>query len=245
MIEKNVEEENIENIVDIENLNVSYGNEKALSNLTLKIPEGVRCAIVGPNGSGKSTLLKSILGFKKKDSGKIKVMGNDFEKIKKRVAYVPQKASVNWNFPVTVLDVVLMGRYAHIPLTKKASKNDIEISINALKEMEMESFVDRQISELSGGQRQRVFIARALTQDVDIYMLDEPLTGVDIKTEEIIVKKFVELQAQGKTIISVHHNIYTLDEYFDYLVIMNKDVKKSGYIDNINKKEYIDLAFRG
>lgn len=233
------------NIVEIENLSVSYGSEKALSNLTLNIPEGVRCAIVGPNGSGKSTLLKAILGFKKIDSGKIKVMDNNFDKIKKRVAYVPQKASVNWNFPVTVLDVVLMGRYPHIPITKKATEKDINISINALKEMEMEGFVDRQISELSGGQRQRVFIARALTQDVDIYMLDEPLTGVDIKTEEIIVNKFLQLQSEGKTIISVHHNIYTLEDYFDYLVIMNKNVKKTGYIDEVNNKESIDLAFRG
>ena len=233
------------NIVEIENLSVSYGSEKALSNLTLNIPEGVRCAIVGPNGSGKSTLLKAILGFKKIDSGKIKVMDNNFDKIKKRVAYVPQKASVNWNFPVTVLDVVLMGRYPHIPITKKATEKDINISINALKEMEMEGFVDRQISELSGGQRQRVFIARALTQDVDIYMLDEPLTGVDIKTEEIIVNKFLQLQSEGKTIISVHHNIYKLEDYFDYIVIMNKNVKKTGYIDEVNNKESIDLAFRG
>lgn len=234
-----------QNIIEIKDLNVSYSDTKALDNLSLNIPKGSKTAIVGPNGSGKSTLIKSILGLINIESGEIKVYGKNVSEVSKNIAYVPQKSSVNWDFPTTVIDVVLMGRYAHLGITKRPTKQDLEISLNALKKMKMEQFSDRQISELSGGQRQRVFIARALAQEVDLYILDEPLTGVDVKTEEIIALKFDELQKKGKTIVAVHHNIYTLENYFDYLVIMNKNVKVQGKLEDINKDEYINLAFRG
>ena len=171
------------NIIEVKGLSVSYDKDLALEDINLEIPSGVRCAIIGPNGSGKSTLLKSILGLKSIDKGEIKVFGDNIENVSSRIAYVPQKSTVNWNFPITVLDVVMMGRYSKKKLFSRNSSSDKEIALSALKEMKMEDFANRHISELSGGQKQRVFIARALAQDADLYLLDEPLTGVDIKTE--------------------------------------------------------------
>ncbi|MFL8887600.1 metal ABC transporter ATP-binding protein [Helcococcus kunzii] len=234
-----------QNIIEVKDLNVSYDKDIALENINIEIPSGVRCAIIGPNGSGKSTLLKSILGLKNIDKGEIKVFGEKIGSVNSKIAYVPQKSTVNWNFPITVLDVVMMGRYSKKGLCVKNKSLDKEIAISALKEMKMENFVNRHISELSGGQKQRVFIARALAQDADLYLLDEPLTGVDIKTEEIIQNIFIELQKKGKTIVSVHHNLYTIDKYFDYLIVLNKTLKKIGWVEDSNPEEYIQLAFKG
>lgn len=234
-----------QNIIEIKDLDVSYDKDIALENINLEIPNNVRCAIIGPNGSGKSTLLKSILGLKNIDKGDIKIFGEKISDVNSKIAYVPQKSTVNWNFPITVLDVVMMGRYSRKGLCVKNKSKDREISIAALKEMKMENFVNRHISELSGGQKQRVFIARALAQDADLYLLDEPLTGVDIKTEEIIQNIFVDLQKRGKTIVSVHHNLYTIEKYFDYLVVLNKTLRKIGWVEESDPKEYIQLAFKG
>lgn len=233
-----------ENIIEVKDLQVSYLDKTAITNINLDIPKGVRCAIVGPNGAGKSTLLKAILNLISRDHGQVNVIGKDISKVSKQIAYVPQKGSVNWDFPITVFDVVMMGRYAHLPIGRKPSKEDEKFVIDSLKEMGMLEFRDRQISQLSGGQKQRVFLARALAQNVDVYILDEPLTGVDINTEKIIAQKFKELQDKGKTIIAVHHNLFTLDEYFDYLVVMNQTVKVVGPLDEVNTQENIDLAFR-
>lgn len=231
--------------IEIKNLNFAYGNNKVIDNVNLSIPKNVRCAIVGPNGAGKSTLLKAVLGLLDYDNGEIKIFGQDIRNIRKKIAYVPQKDSVNWDFPITVYDVVMMGRYVHIGSGKKVSIIDKEKVEKALEEMGILDLKSRQISQLSGGQKQRVFLARALAQEVDLYILDEPLTGVDVKTEEIISKKFEDLQKQGKTIIAVHHNIYTLEKFFDYIIIFNKDVKIEGEIKEVNTPKNLDLAFRG
>lgn len=235
----------MENIIEVKNLKILYGDNVAIEDINLNIPKGVRAAIVGPNGAGKSTLLKGILGLVKRNLGEVKIFDKDIKQVSKNIAYVPQKGSVNWDFPTTVFDVVLMGRYAYLPIGKRPSNKDKEIAIAAIKEMGLEKFKDRQISELSGGQKQRVFIARALTQDVDLYILDEPFAGIDINTEKLIVQKFINLQKQGKTIITVHHNLNTLLEYFDYVVIINKTLRESGFINSVDIDKKIKEAYRG
>lgn len=234
-----------DNIIKVENLTTSYIDKVAIRNINLQIPKGVRCAIVGPNGAGKSTLLKSILGLIKSDSGHVEVFEKSIKDVSKNIAYVPQKGSVNWDFPISVFDVVLMGRYAYIPTGKRPSKQDKEIALKCLEIMKMTEFKNRQISELSGGQKQRVFLARALCQQVDLYMLDEPFTGIDITTEKLIAEKFFELQKLGKTVIAVHHNLNTVKDYFDYIVVLNEEIVYSGSIDDPKLDEKLEIAFRG
>ena len=232
------------NAIEVKDLSVSYGKNKVLDNVFLDIPLQSRTAIIGANGAGKSTFIKAILGLIKKEKGDVKILGNDINSTKQNVAYVPQKDSVNWDFPISVYDVVMMGRYPHMKSFAKADKKDHDCVNDALNEMGILDLKNRQISNLSGGQKQRVFLARALAQDAAIYILDEPLTGVDVKTEDIIADEFKKMQEMGKTVIAVHHNIYTLEKYFDNLVVLNKDIKYSGslYIDNI--KDEIDKGFR-
>lgn len=214
--------------IEVKNLNVSYGKNKVLDDIFLQIPLNSRTAIIGANGAGKSTFIKAVLGLIKKDKGEVKILGKTIKNAKNDIAYVPQKDSVNWNFPATVYDVVMMGRYPYMKTFGKANKKDDDIVENSLVEMGISDLKDRQINNLSGGQKQRVFLARALAQDVSLYILDEPLTGVDIKTEDIIADEFKKLQDLGKTILAVHHNIYTLDKYFDNLVVLNRNIKYSG-----------------
>lgn len=232
------------NAIEVKDLSVSYGKNKVLDNVFLDIPLQSRTAIIGANGAGKSTFIKAILGLIKKEKGDVKILGNDIKSTKQNVAYVPQKDSVNWDFPISVYDVVMMGRYPHMKSFEKADKKDYDCVNDALNEMGILDLKNRQISNLSGGQKQRVFLARALAQDAAIYILDEPLTGVDVKTEDIIADEFKKMQEMGKTVLAVHHNIYTLEKYFDNLVVLNKDIKYSGslYIDNI--KDEIDKGFR-
>ncbi len=164
--------------------------------------------------------------------------------VHKQIAYVPQRGSVHWDFPTTVFDVVLMGRYAHLGLVHRPGKEDRALAMEALDKMKMADFADRQISELSGGQKQRVFIARALAQDAQLYIMDEPLAGVDETTERIIMDKFMDLQKEKRTVIAVHHDLSTLDAYFDYLVVLNRTVKASGYLAGIDKEAALARAYR-
>ena len=235
----------MEYAIKVKDLNVSYGDNLVLEKVNLQIPINTRTAIIGANGAGKSTLIKAILNLIKKARGEVKIFGKPLEEVKTNIAYVPQKDSVNWNFPTTVYDVVMMGRYPYIKKFSSPSDRDKDKVQAALDEMGIRDLSDRQINNLSGGQKQRVFLARALAQDVDLYILDEPLTGVDIKTEDIIAEEFKRLEELGKTVIAVHHNIYTLDKYFDNVVVLNKDVKYAGslYIDDLDFK--INKGFRG
>lgn len=233
-----------EMLLHVEDMTMAYRETAVLWDIDLDVPEGVRCAIVGPNGAGKSTLLKGILGLEKPVAGFVRLWGQPIDKVRSRIAYVPQRGTVNWDFPTTVFDVVLMGRYVHIGLMRRPGRADREKAKEALAEMKLSELADRQISELSGGQKQRVFIARALAQESDLYIMDEPLAGVDETTERIVMDKFVALQKEKKTVIAVHHDLSTLDDYFDYLVVLNRTVKACDYLSAMDKAAKIALAFR-
>ena len=231
-------------LLHVEDVTMAYRESAVLWDIDLDVPTGVRCAIVGPNGAGKSTLLKGVLGLEKPVAGYVRLWGKTIDEVRERIAYVPQRGAVNWDFPTTVFDVVLMGRYVHIGLMRRPGREDRERARAALAEMQLEKLADRQISELSGGQKQRVFIARALAQESDLYIMDEPLAGVDETTERIVMDKFVALQKARKTVIAVHHDLSTLDMYFDYLVVLNRTIKASGYLKDMDKEAALALAFR-
>lgn len=230
-------------LIHVEDMTMAYTDIPVIWDMDLDIYANTITAIIGPNGAGKSTLMKGILGLMKPISGKITIMGKPYKQVYKRIAYIPQSSSVNWNFPTTVLDVVTMGRYTKLGLLKRVRKEDKSYAIEALKKMKMEEFSNRQISELSGGQRQRVFLARAIASDADIYFMDEPLQGVDIKTENIIIETMREFKAAGKTIIAVHHDLNTIKEYFDHVVIVNKQLIAAGSVEEAFTKENIRKAY--
>ena len=231
-------------LLHVEDVTMAYRESAVLWDIDLDVPTGVRCAIVGPNGAGKSTLLKGVLGLEKPVAGYVRLWGKTIDEVRERIAYVPQRGAVNWDFPTTVFDVVLMGRYVHIGLMRRPGREDRERARAALAEMQLEKLAERQISELSGGQKQRVFIARALAQDAQLYIMDEPLAGVDETTERIIMDKFMDLQKEKRTVIAVHHDLSTLDAYFDYLVVLNRTVKASGYLAGIDKEAALARAYR-
>lgn len=229
-------------IVKVEDLTIAYHDKPVLWDNDVNIVKNSITAIIGPNGAGKSTLIKGILGLQKKLSGEVKIMGEPLKNVKKQINYIPQASAVNWDFPTTVRDVVLMGRYVHLGWIKRPTKKDIEIADKAIERIGMSEFRDRQISQLSGGQRQRVFIARAIAQDAEIYFMDEPLAGVDKVTEKVIIDFWKEEQKKGKTIIVVHHDLSTIKEYFDHIVIMNKIVVAEGKVSDVFTKENLEKA---
>ncbi|MGX7092286.1 metal ABC transporter ATP-binding protein [Hutsoniella sourekii] len=218
-------------VVEVHDLTMAYHEKPVLWDVDLEIANNSRTAVIGPNGAGKSTMIKGILGLEKTLSGAVKIFDQPVDKVIKRIAYIPQTSSVNWNFPTTVEDVVLMGRYVHLGWIKRPSKEDKEIALAALEEIGMSDFRKRQISQLSGGQRQRVFIARAIAQQADIYFMDEPLAGVDKRTEGVIIDFLGRVQKEGKTSVVVHHDLNTISAYFDHLVILNKKLIASGPVE--------------
>lgn len=230
-------------MINIKNLTVAYDDEIILDNLSLDINLGEMIAIIGPNGAGKSTFIKSVLNFVKPLYGEISFFNEKYEKIKKRIAYVPQKESVDWDFPTTVIDVVKMGSYGEIGLFKRVGKIYTDKAINMLEKVEMTKFLDRQINELSGGQKQRVFIARSLMQNADIYFLDEPFQGIDKATEKIIINLLKKLKEEGKTIIIVHHDLNTVVEYFDKVIMINKELIAYGNVKEVFTKENIEKTY--
>ena len=225
------------NVFEIKNLTVAYGENIALEDLNLDIEIGSLMALVGPNGAGKSTLIKTILKFLKQITGEIKINA-------KTLAYVPQRNSVDWDFPTTLFDVVEMGCYGRVGLFKKVNKEEKQKVLKAIEQVGMLEFKDRQISELSGGQQQRAFIARALVQEADIYLMDEPFQGVDSTTEKSIVKILKQLKAEGKTIIVVHHDLQTVPAYFESVALINKAVIVSGKVSEVFTQENIDVTYR-
>ena len=223
--------------LEITDLTVSYeGKEPVLWDIDLAIPEGSLCAIVGPNGAGKSTLLKAILDLIPKASGKSFIFGEPYKKAKLQVGYVPQKNTIDWDFPVTVKDVVLMGCYGRMKPFGFLKKHEKTRALDCLEQVGLLEYQDRQINELSSGQQQRTFLARALMQDSAIYLMDEPFAGVDIKTEKTIASLFKTMQKNHKTLIVVHHDISTLKEYFDSIVFLNKKLVAYGSVkETLNK----------
>lgn len=231
--------------VEIEDLTVAYQNTPVLWDVDIKIPKGVIAAVIGPNGAGKSTMIKAVLELITPLSGKTQFFGKPYKEMYKTIGYVPQKESVNWDFPTTVLDVVTMGTYAKLGWFKRVGKKEKELAMDALKQLHMEEFAHRHISELSGGQQQRVFVARALVQDADIYFMDEPFVGIDIKTEKLIIDILRQMRDAGKTVIVVHHDLGTIEEYFDYIIMINKAVLSQGPVSTTFTKENIEHAFSG
>lgn len=208
--------------IEVENLTVSYGPVPALLDISLKIPAGKLIGVIGPNGSGKSTLIKSILGFVKQDVGTVKLFGEDVSYCKGRVAYVPQRGAVDWDFPITVREVAAMGRYGHRRWWQDLTRQDYRFANEALEKVRITDLAKRQIGQLSGGQQQRVFMARALAQDADVMLLDEPFAGVDAATEKAILDVLTETKQRGKTLVVVHHDLATAAEYFDMLILLKQ-----------------------
>lgn len=232
-------------VISVKNLTIAYNDKPVLWDNNIDFVKNSITAIVGPNGAGKSTLLKGILGLKKILSGKIEIEGKNLKDVKKEIAYIPQSSSVNWDFPTTVFDVVLMGRYVHCGWIKRPNKIDKKKALDAIEKIGLSQYRDRQISQLSGGQKQRVFIARAIASDANIYFMDEPLSGVDKKTEGIIMEFLRDSQKMGKTSIVVHHDLNTIKKYFDHLVIINKRIIAQGLVNNVFTSENIEMAFGG
>lgn len=216
----------------IKDLTVAYGKNEVLKDINLEIPTGKLVAVIGPNGAGKTTLIKTALSLIKPVKGEIKFPTIDG---KNQIGYVPQSESVDWDFPTTVLDVVMMGRYGHLGLFKSPGVNEREMAMEMLKKVGMEEYANRQIKKLSGGQQQRVFLARALVQDAKIYFLDEPLKGVDAKTQTVIIELLKQMKDDGKTIIAVHHELHTVEKYFDWVVMVNKKLLASGRVKDVNR----------
>jgi manganese/zinc/iron transport system ATP- binding protein len=217
-----------EPVLEVHTLTVSYSSKPVLWSVDFSLAAGTITGIMGPNGSGKSTLLKAIMGVMKPDTGYVKLFGTSLEEVRKRISYVPQRESVDWEFPATVYDVVMMGRYGRLGLTGRPGKIDKAFVEEALEKVGMSTFRNRQIGQLSGGQQQRVFLARALAQQADLYFLDEPFVGVDAATEQAIIEILHAMKLAGKTIVVVHHNLQTAERYFDWLVLLNMRLVASG-----------------
>ncbi|MGD6834913.1 metal ABC transporter ATP-binding protein [Sutcliffiella halmapala] len=231
--------------VKIENLTVAYHRKPVLKEISFTVPEGKLIGIIGPNGAGKSTLIKAALELIPKASGTISIYGKPYRSQRKLIGYVPQRGSVDWDFPTNALDVVLMGRYGHIGWIKRPSKKDIEFAYECLDKVGMRDYATRQISQLSGGQQQRVFLARALAQDASIYFMDEPFVGVDAATEKAIITILNELKSQGKTVLVVHHDLQTVKEYFDWVLLINLRKIAIGPTDEVFTMENLQRTYGG
>lgn len=231
-------------VVIANDLTVAYHKKPVLWDIDLEIPGGVLMAIVGPNGAGKSTLIKTMLNMIEPVTGDTKFWGESYEKQRKKIGYVPQRGSVDWDFPTNVLDVVTMGTYGKLGWIKRPGKKEKEKAREALEKVDMLSFADRQISQLSGGQQQRVFLARALVQNADIYFMDEPFQGVDAKTERAIISILRELRSMGKTVVVVHHDLQTVREYFDWITLLNKVIIDSGPVEKVFNEENLMKAYK-
>lgn len=231
--------------IEIHDMTVAYHKKPVLWNLDLKIPEGNLIGIVGPNGAGKSTMIKAIMELVPKASGWVRIYGRPYEEMRKKIGYIPQRGSVDWDFPVSALEVVLMGRYGHLGWFSRPGEKDYEIAEEALEKVGISEFRDRQISQLSGGQQQRVFLARALAQDAEIYLMDEPFVGVDAATEDAIIEILTELRSRNRTILVIHHDLQTVSEYFDWLIMLNMRIVAAGSIEDVYTRENLKKTYGG
>ncbi len=231
--------------LEIHDLIVSYQKKPVLYGVDLAVPEGSMVGVVGPNGAGKSTLIKTVMGLVSHAHGWVKVFGGELRDSIKRVGYVPQRESVDWDFPVSVMDVVLMGCYGRSGLIKRPGKMEKEKAMQALVKVGLEAYSKRQISNLSGGQQQRVFLARALAQESDLYLMDEPFAGVDAATEVAIVDLLGQIRDQGKTLIVVHHDLATAREYFDMILLLNMRVVGFGKTNEVFNSELLQKTYGG
>ena len=226
-------------------LTLAYQQRPVLWDVDLEVPRGVLMAIVGPNGAGKTTLLRTVLGLLRPAAGEVLVFGRPYAEQRRQVAYVPQRGSVDWDFPTTALDVVTMGTYGGLGWVRRPSASERARATAALAHVGMQDFADRQINQLSGGQQQRVFLARALVQDANVYLMDEPFQGVDATTERAIVDLLRALRAEGKTVVAVHHDLQTVAEYFDEVMLLNVRRIAAGPVDRVFTEENLRLTYGG
>ncbi len=232
-------------VLEIHDLTVSYDRKPVLWDIDLTLPSGQLIGIVGPNGAGKSTLIKSVMDLIPNSSGYIKLFDQPLKDVRGKISYVPQRESVDWDFPASVMDVVLMGRYGKLGLFKRPRKADKEVALDALRKVGMEAYTNRQISQLSGGQQQRVFLARALAQQADLYFMDEPFSGVDAATEKAIITLLREMSAKGKTVVVVHHDLQSVTQYFDWLILLNMRLVASGPTSEVFSKDLLQETYGG
>ncbi|MBT8355441.1 MAG: metal ABC transporter ATP-binding protein [Desulfofustis sp.] len=232
-------------VIEVEHLTVSYHAKPALLDISVRIEKDQLVGVIGPNGAGKSTFIKAILGFIKPDVGTVRINGRSAQKTKGEVAYVPQRGAVDWDFPITVEEVALMGRYQQIPWYTSPSDEDRQAALEALKMVRMEDFAQRQIGELSGGQQQRVFLARALAQGSDILLLDEPFAGVDAATERAILDVLERAKQAGKTLVVVHHDLSTAAEYFDRLILIKQRLYAYGPPRLVLREDLLSKVYEG
>lgn len=230
-------------MIEVKNLTVAYQGKEALSNIHLAVKEGAITGIIGPNGAGKSTLLKGMIGLVQKSKGATTFHGKDITSVRKNIAYVEQRNEIDLSFPIKVEDVVLLGTFPKLGLFRRPKAAERQKVIDSLKKVKMEDFSKRQIGELSGGQLQRVFIARALVQEADIILLDEPFVGIDMKSEQVIIDLLKELRNQGKTILIVHHDLSKVTDYFDDIIILNRYLIGYGPLTSTFTTENIQLAY--
>lgn len=231
--------------ISIQNLYVSYHGNEAVRNVSLGVDPGNLVGIIGPNGAGKSTFLKAMLGLIPRDKGEVEILGKTVKEVRKQIAYVPQRNDIDWDFPITVIDAVLLGTYPRLKLFRRPGKKERQWAIECLGRVGMEDYKHRQIGELSGGQQQRVFLARALAQQAEVFFLDEPFVGVDVSSEETIVKILKELCWQGKTVIVVHHDLSKANDYFHQLILLNKELIGFGAVSDVFQTEIIERAYQG
>lgn len=231
--------------VEVHNLTASYQRKPVLWDIDFRLPAGKLIGIVGPNGSGKTTLLRCMMGLMEPDSGYVRLFGESLNTVRERISYVPQRESVDWNFPASVQEIAEMGRYRRGKMWRALSKKDKEIAQEALEKVGMLEFAHRQISQLSGGQQQRVFLARSLAQQADLYIMDEPFVGVDAATENAILTLLQEMKAQQKTVLIVHHDLQTAHEFFDWTVLLNTRLVKYGPRDEVFQPQYLQEAYGG
>jgi len=232
-------------VIDVKHLTVSYQAKPALLDVSVKIESDQLVGVIGPNGAGKSTFIKAVLGFVKPDLGTVKINGKSAQKAKGEVAYVPQRGAVDWDFPITVKEVALMGRYQQIPWYTTPKSKDYDAAFSALEMVRMQDFAERQIGELSGGQQQRVFLARALAQGSDILLLDEPFAGVDAATERAILDVLERAKQSGKTLVVVHHDLSTAAEYFDKLILIKQRMYAFGTPQVVLNEELLSSVYEG
>lgn len=231
--------------VEVHDVTVAYHRKPVLWDVDVLLPAGQLVAIIGPNGAGKSTLLKAILGLLPLASGRVEIFGRPLREVRRRVGYVPQRETVDWDFPVDALDVVTMGRYGRLGWVRRPGRHDRAEAERCLAQVGMGEFARRQISQLSGGQQQRVFLARALAQNADLYLMDEPFAGVDAATEKAIVGVLRSLRQAGKTVVAVHHDLQTVREYFDSVVMLNMRLVASGPTGDVFTDDNLQRTYGG
>lgn len=229
----------------VRDLTVAYRDKPVLWDVDVTVPRGVLMAVVGPNGAGKTTLIKAVLGLVKPAAGQVSIFGKPYREQRRLVGYVPQRGTVDWDFPSSVLDVVTMGLYGKLGWLRRPGRREREQAMDALRKVGMDAFAHRQISQLSGGQQQRAFLARALVQDAQVYFMDEPFQGVDATTERAIIDLLRDLRSQGRTVITVHHDLQTVPEYFDHVLLLNVRRIASGPVEEVFTDENLRLTYGG